>query len=401
MGLLRRLGVLDTYATIPATSGDVAQVSDLPPDVAAAWGINTDSERVSRRQAKTIPAVRRGEQVITGPISGFPLISQRVAAGEDNRTTPVLPDTAPVRRSLLERPDPRITAAEWKRRVIEDLIYEPYSWCRVAGRDASGFPLWLEHLDYRYVSLDYSTRTVRYKGEVIPELDVVRFDAPGNGLLYDGAVTLNTALQLEAAVRRYANEPAPLGILRDPSGATPNGRDQQSDTWVQKLLDKWALGAVKRSTRYIGRLEYQRIQFDAAQIQLVQARERSDVAIAQLLNLDSIRVNAPSESGMTYTNRESAAAEVVNAISPYMNAVTERLSMDDLTPRGQKVTFDTTGYIRGTTADRINAGVNATSGDRPLMSVDEARNRFLDLPPLPGGEGDTVEPTSSEETVDA
>lgn len=398
--LLERLGLVNTYATLPAPGGDVAQVADLPASVAQAFGINVETERVTRREAKSIPAMRRGEQVIAGTISTFPLISQRIPLGEDGRTAPVLPDRTPVRRSLLERPDPRITRSEWVRRVVEDLIYTPYSWCRVGGRDADGFPLWLEHLDQRFIAIDFSTNTFRYKGQVVPELELVRFDSPGNGVLYDGATTLRTALMLEAAVRRYADDPMPLGLLRDPSQATSTGRDKVSDTWVQRLLDKWHIGGKKRATRYIGRLEYVRVQFDAAQIQLVQARERSDVAIAQMLNLESNAVNAPSETGMTYTTKESIAAERVNAVRPYMDAIVQRLSADDITPRGQVVIFDTAGYVRGTTAEVINAAVAATSGDRPLMAVDEARYKWLDLPPLPGHAGDEVKPTEQRESAE-
>ncbi|MFD4990778.1 phage portal protein [Cellulosimicrobium cellulans] len=386
--LLRRLGIVTASATLPGTAGDVAQVADLPPGVAAAFGINVDSERVRREEAVTIPAVSRGEQVIAGTIAGFPLVCTRVAAGEDGRTAPTLPARQFVRRSLLEQPDPYLTASTWKYRLVADLVHEPHAWCRVPRslpdgrpvRDANGFPFFLEHLDLRFLRIDTETQTVTYRGENVPLTDLVRFDSPTGGLLKRGAVVLRTALKLESAVRRYADIDVPLGVLRDESQATSGGRDKLTDAQVQKLLDQWESGSRKRVTRWIGRLKYEAVQFDAARIQLAQARERSDVAIAQLLNLESQQINAPSESGMTYTNKEQIAAERVVAVNPYMAAIVERLSMPDLTPRGQVVSFDTTRYVRGTTAEVINAAGVAV--EKKLVTVDEARDRWLDLPPI-------------------
>lgn len=373
--------VTASWASLPGTAGDVAQVSDLPPAVAQAFGINVSAEAVSRSEALSIPAVRRGVQVIAGTIATFPLVAQRVEQGEDGRTARTNPDRASVRRSLLEQPDPNLTASQWKMRVVTDLVCYPVSWCRVAGRDTAGFPMWLEHLDYRYCRVDAEGKKFYYGSQEIPARDVVRFDGIDDGLLKTGAVTLRTALKLEAAVRRYADNDVPLGVLRDESQASKDGRDTMTKPKVQQLLDDWTAGALKRTTRYIGRLKYEPVQFDAAKIQLAEARERSDVAIAQLLNLESQQINAPSETGMTYSNKEQVAAERVTALSPYMAAITERLSMPDLTPRGQVVNFDTTKYVRGTTTELVTAAVAATGG-KPIMERDEARARFLDLPPM-------------------
>lgn len=383
MQLLERMGILTTssFAQLPAVAGDVAQVADLPPNVAAAFGINVDSESVTRREAKTVPAMRRGEQVITGVISSFPLVSQRLEQGEDGRTAPVQPDRTPVRRSLLEQPDPRMTRSEWVRRVSEDLVYTPWSWCRKVEKTPDGFPRYLQHMDWRLISLDLHNGVLRYQGEIVPEQEIVRFDSPGNGVLYDGAVTLRTALKLEAAVRRFAELDVPLGVLRDDSSATVSGRVKMDDEDIDKLLDRWAAGAKRRVTRYIGRLKYERIQLDAAAIQLAEARQRSDVAIAQLLNLDSREVNAPGESSMTYVNTAATAASRVNAIRPYMNAIDQRLSAPDITPRTQRTVFDITAYVRGSVSEAVELAVLAAGG--PVMGVDEARSRFLDLPPMP------------------
>lgn len=390
MRLLERLG-LATYeqATLPAARGDVAQVSDLPAEVAQAFGINVASERVTRREALSIPSVRRGVQVIAGTISGFPLQSYRIQQGAANRRAAVLPDRVPITRPLLARPDHRITRSEWIRRVVEDLIMTPWSWTYREGKDSDGFPAELRHLEQSRLTVNVAARTIHYDGELLDASRIVRFDSPGNGLLNDGAVTLRTALRLEATVRRYADNDVPLGVLADESEASPSGRNRMTDDDIDALLDRWEIGGKRRTTRYIGRLKYQAVQFDAARIQLAEARQRSDVAIAQLLNLESQQINAPGESSMTYSNAQAVANERLTAVRPYMQAIAERLSMGDVTPTSQTVTFDTTGYLRGTIADAINVGAAAVSAG--LLTVDEARARFLDLAPIEKEEADDAQ----------
>lgn len=375
----RALGV---YVTIPATPGDVAQVSDLPPGVADAFGINSDLERVTRREAFSIPAFRKGVAKIAGLICQFPLRTDRIAAGEDGRRAPVLPNRAPVRRSVLEQPDPNLVVSKWVANMVVDLICEPAAWCLITRRDANRFPLQLQHLDYRWLRI---TRDKIYYLDVeLPLGDVVRFDTPVHeeGALREGAGALRTALEIEATARRYAKNPMPLGVLSDPSSATSGGRDKVSKTVVDEILNRWELGAFKRVVRWIGRLKFDAVQFNPEQLQLNQARERSDTAIAQLLWLTQDDVNAPATGSDTYRNLEAEAADKINTIRPYMLAITQRLSLPDITPRGQVVRFDTTAYVRGTTAEVIGAAVQATSGEQPLMGRDEARERFLDLPPM-------------------
>lgn len=377
--LLRALGIQGPAATSAAVTlggGDVAQVASLPAGVAAAFGINVTSEGVTRREAMSIPAVRRGRAVIAGTIARFPLVSTRIQTSTPGQPAPAVPGRTLIRRTLLEQPDPELTAGQWKTRVVDDLIFYPYSWGRVLERDGAGWPTRIGHMRMQDLRLDFAGQRLYYKGVEVQLADVVRFDAPDEGLLVHGATVLRTALKLEAAVRRYADMDVPLGVLRREATTA----DRLDKTKIDELLERWADGARKRTTRYIGSLKYESVQLDAQRIQLAEARQRSDTAIAQLLNLESGQVNAPSESGMTYTNRESIAASRIDALGPYMDAIAERLSLPDITPPGEAVTFDTTRYLRGTTKEVLDAAAIAV-GNRPLMDVDEARARFLDLPP--------------------
>ena len=58
--------------------------------------------------------------------------------------------------------------------------------------------------------------------------------------------------------------------------------------------------------------------------------------------------------------------------------IADRLSLPDVTPRGQTVRWDTSDYLRGDAAEAIAAAVQAAGA--PVMSIDEARWRLLDMP---------------------
>ena len=109
-------------------SGDVVQIADLPAEVAEAFGINTVTERISRGQAMSIPAMAQARDTVAGTIGTFPLLATR-AAGEV---------AAP--RSFLAQPDPRTTRQWLITWTVDDLMFGPVAWWWVDSYDAAGFP---------------------------------------------------------------------------------------------------------------------------------------------------------------------------------------------------------------------------------------------------------------------
>jgi hypothetical protein len=61
-----------------------------------------------------------------------------------------------------------------------------------------------------------------------------------------------------------------------------------------------------------------------------------------------------------------------------MSCIEERLTMNDLTPRGQKVRFDLDDYLRGNPLEQIE--VLGKMLDYGLIDVEEAREE-MDLAP--------------------
>lgn len=374
--LAERMSTADEMTTIPSLSGDVAQVAALPPGVAEAFGINVDSDRVTRAQAMTIPSVRRGRQIIAGTLGTAPLVATRSIAGKPPERVP---------RQIIAQPDPNTTRQYTLTSSIDDLLFYGVSWWRVLERESLGFPARAERVAPHRITVDVAQGTVRIDGELVNPRDLIRFDGPDEGILVVGARALRTYILLEEAVRNFSRLDVPLGLIEDEVG-------QMEDEEVQTFLDSWEVARRKRSTGYLPHgLKYRNPTFNAEQVQLGEAREFQSQEIARLMNLPAQAINAPTNNSMTYSTTESARRDLVDlTFAPFVAALEQRLSMNDVTPNGTTVNLDLTTFLRGDTKQVMDTAKVAI--DARLMTVNEIREQWLNLPPLP----DTEEGTPNE-----
>lgn len=351
------------------------------PDQVAAWlqgwGASTwDSGDfatepvISRAAAMTVPAVSAARDLIVGTLAPLEL---ELRKGDVSQPLP----------SLLQRPDPRFTRFEWTAWVLDDLIFEGQSICRVIGRDYSGFPNGLQRLDpddFEVVERG-ETKHYMYDGVEVPAGDLVRFGAGGDGIRYTGRRVLRTALRLEQAARIDAETPIPPIILQ-------NLGPDLSPTQVTDLLAAWK-SARSSSSGGVGYLN-QSIKADtmgwsSADRQLVEGRRYVAVEVARLMGLDASDLDAAmSGSSVTYQNTVSQVRNRLQRLAGYRAAIAERLSMPDLTPRGYTVRLNTDPISTDELATRYQAySVAVASG---FLTVDEVRAREgLDpLTPTPG-----------------
>lgn len=359
----RRLRADNQTTTLRTPNGDLMQIADMPASVAAAFGINASLTQVTRKDAMTLPVVKQGRTLIAGTVGTFPLVCRR---GNDL-----------VRRPLLEQPDPTTTRAWTITWTIDDLMFYGVAWWYVLEYDTQGYPQYATRVAGTRLRLDATAGRAWIDGVEIDPSRLKRFDGPDEGILVTGARALRTAIRLEDAANRYALMDIPSGVLKD----TRPGASL-TDAEVTTLLTRWRAAREKYGTGYLnGSLDYVATQFNAQQLQLTEARQHMATELARLMSLDAPAVNAPQASGMTYDNGVAERrARVDTAFRHYMAAISDRLSLPDVTPRGQLVTFDTSDYLRGDAADAIAAAVEACGG--PVMTVDEARARLLDMPPI-------------------
>jgi phage portal protein BeeE len=77
--------------------------------------------------------------------------------------------------------------------------------------------------------------------------------------------------------------------------------------------------------------------------------------IARMMNVPAHMINAERNRSMTYSNVIDSRKEFMAfTLQPYITAIEERLSLDDITPRGQVVRFsvDET-FLRANPLDQI------------------------------------------------
>jgi phage portal protein BeeE len=361
-------------------SSDVAQVSDLPPAVAQAFGLHV--ERVDRAAAMRRPVIRRARAVICQTIGSQPLVAHR--REPDGHVVDVTAE-----RQLLRQPDPNTTLQHVLTWTVDDLLFYGVAWWRVLARDDRGFPTRAERLTRERLFLDAGRRQLHVDGEPVADRDVLRFDGPDEGLLAYGGDVLRTSQLLDEAVRKFATLDVPLGALKLAEGATelstlPGSAGDGSDrSEVDALLDAWEDARRTRTTAYLNRaIDYQTYQLDAQRTQLAEGRQQQRIDEANLANVPPRLVNAPSASTMTYSNALAERADLVDTtLAGFVVAVEQRLSMPDVTPRGTAVRFDLSRYLHGDPLSALQAADVAVR--LGALTPTEVRTDVLGRTPLP------------------
>ncbi|GAA3193989.1 phage portal protein [Dactylosporangium siamense] len=320
--------------------------------------------KVSRREAFAVPAVKRARDLVAGTIGTLPLHAIN-AAGEQ------------VAHALLEQPESLqgLVRSVSVTRLVEDLIYDGRSLWLVVLRTSTGFPQVVERIEYGKWSQD-ETGTIRVDGREMSPEQIILFTSPCDPLLLAGAPAIRNLIRLEATAALYADSPEPASYF------TPvDGVDPEDPAEVERLLTDWRNARKVRATAYVpGGLQLNTVdRMSPESMQLVAAREFSVTEIARLTGIDAdwLSVNTTSR---TYANAQDARRSFVDfVLAPYLHAVEERLSLGDVTPRGQRVRFNLDGFLRADTLTRYQAHQIALNAG--FLTVDEVR-ALEDRPPL-------------------
>ena len=327
--------------------------------------------RINRGDAMQVPAVARARNIICGTIGTLGLNAY-------NDVTYAKIEG----RSLLKQPDPALplcTTITW---TCEDILFHGHAfWYVLAVSPEDGRPTQARRIDPTRVTFttDLNTQEIingfYLDGYLVPPMGVgslIMFSGMDEGILNRGGRTISTALKLEEAVQRMASEPNPTMVIKN------TGVDLPAEQ-VSSLLASWKQSRATRSTAYLsGPLDVQTFGYDAQQMELSSSRLNTASEIARLCNIPAWYLNAESASA-TYSNVSAERRSLVDfSLSPIMHAIEERLSMNDLTPRGQEVRFDLDDYLRGNPLEEIQ--VLTAMLDAGLISIDEARAE-MDLAP--------------------
>jgi hypothetical protein len=323
--------------------------------------------------AMQVPAFAKALQTYTNTISAFPL---KEYIGKDQT----------VARNFLVQPSKVTTYSSLMARTISDLLVYDEAYWKVTARSWDGYPSEIMHMPYGQLAWSVSPNdpmqeipeygTLYWNGVVVPMGTYIRFDGTGaGGWLNYGATAINTAAALEQAALNAAMNPVPVTTLKNTGADLPGSQ-------VDALLDAWEESRQQKSTAYLNStIDLIVNGFSARDMQLVEARQASGAQIARMANLDPVWVGAGVPgSSLTYANRTDLYRQLLDlSLRPVMNLISQRLSMQDVTPRGHHVVFDTSVFLKESVGDM--AQIVNTLLPLNVISIDEARD-FIDLPDL-------------------
>jgi phage portal protein BeeE len=311
--------------------------------------------KVARREAIQVPAIKRMRDLICGTLAGLPLN---------------IVDTENITRinNLLEQPERNIPRSVTMARTYEDMLFEGFAWWRIVEQDKDGFPTKVVRLEATSVvqqrdGKNYLRRNGESQGyalEWLPDETLIRFDSPTDGILESGARAIRTYLRLARAADNYADNPVPSIVLTSKDDADPViDRDEYPEdtdaefllreaTMVKDLiLDPMKAARQASSTVYIpAALNMESLQWNPAELQLNETREQSVLELARLTGIDPEDLGLSTTSRTYQNSQDRRMAMVQDVIGPYATALTDRLSMRDVTRRGYRVAVDYNGFLK-------------------------------------------------------
>ena len=368
MGLIRDV-LLGTPASTPAVQPTVdASLAPFRLGRNILQSIQTSS---NRHDAMTVPAVARARNLIAGTIASMPLdMFVEDAITLERRQAPPLPWVRQPQADI-----PRMTTLAY---TVDSLFFYGRGYWMVTRTYAEdGRPAefrWVDPLD---VSFDVNIETGlvdRYYFRNTPTPirgvgSLVVFTSIDEGLLNRAGQTIRTTIELERAALEFARSPAPSVTLKN------TGIDLPADQ-VQSLLDRWRdsrRGSGGAVAYLSAALEMETVGFSPKDLAMVEAREHQVAEIARATGLPGALLGA-AMSGMTYQNVQAERRGLVDlALQPFMSAIEERLSMDDVTPRGTSLMFQPSDFLRATPIEE--AQLLSVLLDRDVITSDEARRR--------------------------
>lgn len=329
-----------------------------------------DQLPVTRSRAMKIPTVSKARRIIATSIGKLPLVVK------DSDGLPL--DAQPL---FIRQPEPglaRVTTLTW---TADALMFYPFAFWQITSRDYQGFPKSVRWVPNDRAEVNDQGQLIRAFGNHVAAGDSIRFDSPDHGLLTDGNDVIRRALRLNSAAANAEDNPVPAVDLH-------NEGDDMTEEEIDSMIARWQKARRGSGVGYSSRSLTVNTLSSPPENLLISGRREIILEICRAAGVPAWAADAPMEgSSMNYQNRASRNRELIdNTLSPYMEVIAGRLSMDDVTPRGQSVGFLTDPLTRPEAKDRYDAYKVAI--DSGLMTIDEAR-REESLPPLGGHTDET------------
>lgn len=314
-------GIVSPWAPLGLSS--MLWPDGVPPDA--------DALPVTRAQALAIPAVARARTLTAGTIARIPLAAY---AGADR-----LADQPP----WLSRTDQLSTPFHRMLWTVDDHVFYGESlWLRDnAAPSDGGRPLSCSHVAYDAWDVDDQGRVVDADGHPYPQDRVIYLPGPHEGILAYGATALRRATATQDTSAATARTPFRLELHQTTD-------DVLTRTEITELVaDARAALRQNDGVLYTNRALQAITHPAAAEQLLVEARNADAVDVARMTQVPASLLDATSAgASLTYETRRDRIAEWLDyGLAIYMSAISARLSLDDVVPRGQRVAFELDEFL--------------------------------------------------------
>ena len=329
MGILSALGITNNKQNLQAQYAPAVM-----GDNTIGFGYSTfGAGPMDRTLATQVPAVNRCANLIKGVIGYLPLELYKKSTGAE-LSKPLWCEQPDIRQ-------PRSVTISW---TVDSLIFYGVAYWRVTEVYAddlrpSRFE-WVANTRVVAQTNQLGTEILYYTidGQKVPMVGVgslVTFQGLTQGVLQTAGRTIQSALDLEKASAVSAATPMATGFLKNTGADMPESQ-------VQGLLAAWKSARQNRSTAYLtSTLSYEAVGFSPKDMMYNEAQQYLATQIARAMNVPAYYISADMNNSMTYQNIIDGRKEfVAYSLQPYICAIEDRLSMNDITAAGHIVRFN-------------------------------------------------------------
>jgi HK97 family phage portal protein len=382
MGLLSALRLVD--AVIPESKPNI-QAEYAPPAMngVSAYSYLNPSVYVTREEALAVPSVSRCHSLITGVIGSIELNLYKKSTGAELESP-----------MWLDQPDYRQPRSVTIAATVSDLFMHGVAYWEVTQTFAdTGRPS-----GFAWVSFDRITQKLNSNNTLVVGYNVdgsglrpqnglgsiVTFQALDSmGILGRGGRTIRAALDLEKASAIAASTPMPSGYIQNSGADLPEEQ-------ITGLLGAWKLARQQRSTAYLSStLRFEPTNFSPKDMLYNEAKQAFSTEISRLCNVSAYLLSADLNNSMTYSNVLDERRQFTDmTLMPFIMAIQERLSMDDLTAHGNEVRFNVSEtFLRSDAMTRLAVIEKMLALN--LITLDQAKE-MEDLSPNGATSGTTT-----------
>jgi HK97 family phage portal protein len=285
--------------------------------------------RISRHDAMSVPSVARARNLICGTVASIPLEYYKTSTGEV---------IAPPRWiKQLSKNQPSFVTLTW---CVDSLLFYGVAYLLITERYAEdGRPSAFE-----WVANSRVTFTTDLEGIMVTQYyvdakaidmnDIVTIQGFDEGVLERGSRTIQAAIDVERAAATNSAQAQPAGFLKNTGADLPPNE-------VQGLLAAWKRSRLNNSTAYLtSTLEYSPVSFSPKDMQYTDSVQSYSTQIARTMNVPAYYLSSDQNTTMTYANVQDERKQFYAlSIEPYVQAIQQRLSMDDISTAGHQVKF--------------------------------------------------------------